>query len=79
MHEFATVTIWFSLYIAGMLLTLLMPTLFSDPSRIKKSQDDLIRVSSYKGLEGQKTLANMACCGPSHESLDFQTCCPAAL
>lgn len=79
MHELATVTIWFSLYILGALLTLLMPALFPEPSRIARKQDDQLHGASYEGSEGEQTLATMVCCGPSHEGLDFQTCCPSAL
>jgi hypothetical protein len=79
MHEFATVTIWFSLYIAGMLLTMLMPKLFSEPSRIERNQDDRMRASSCKQLEGQKTLINVMCCSPLGEDIDLQTCCPSEI
>lgn len=78
MHELEIVTIWFSLYIVGILLTLLMPTLFPELSRIEKKQDDRICVASYEGSEGQKTLANIECCSPSQEGLDLQTCCPSS-
>jgi len=79
MHEFAPLTIWFSLYIAGMLLTMLMPTLFSKPSRIERNQDDPIHAASYDRSEWQKASVNVLCCGPSHESLDFQTCCSSSI
>lgn len=78
MHEFATVTIWFSLYIAGMILTMLIPSAFPEPSRTEKIQDDRIPVPSYEGTEGQKTSANRVCCGQSHEGLEFQACCPSS-
>jgi hypothetical protein len=79
MDELSTLTIWFSSYIAGMILTLLMPKLFSEPSRIERNQENLMRMASYDQSETQKTLTDMVCSGLSRESSDLQTCCPTML
>lgn len=75
MDELSTLTIWFSSYIAGMILTLLMPKFFSEPSRVEAKQDDVIRVLSYDRSAGKRTLADVACCEWSRESQDLQPCC----
>lgn len=75
MDELSTLTIWFSSYIAGMILTLLMPKLFSEPSRVEAKQDDVVRMLSYDRSAGKRTLADGVCCDRSREGPDLQPCC----
>jgi hypothetical protein len=75
MDELAPLTIWFSLNTAGTILTLLMPQLFPEPSRIERNDDFIVSVASSERSKVQTTLAHMVCCGPSREGLDLQTCC----
>ena len=75
MDGLSPVIIWFSSYIAGMLLTLLMPKLFSEPSRVEARQDDVVRVFSYDRMAGEKTFADVMCCDRSREDLDLPPCC----
>ena len=79
MHELETVTIWLSLYIIGMLLTLLMPTIFPEPYAGEVKPVDRQRVASSECSDETRTLATMGCCGLSPEGLDLQTCCPSAI
>lgn len=79
MDEWSTSTIWFSSYIAGMILTLLMPKLFSEPARVEAKQDDVIRVFSYDRSAGKVTLADVVCCERSREDLSLQPCCASSV
>lgn len=75
MDEWSTLIIWFSSYIAGMILTLLMPKLFSEPSRLEAKQDDVVRVFSYDQIAGKRTFADVMCCDRSREDMDLEPCC----
>lgn len=75
MDELSTLTIWFSSYIAGMILTLLMPKLFAEPSRVEAKQDDVAHVLSYDRSAGKRTLVDGVCCDQSREGPNLQPCC----
>ena len=50
MHDFEIVVIWFSLVIAGMILTMLMPWIVSEPRGGEIAQDECVRIPAYQGL-----------------------------
>jgi hypothetical protein len=54
MHEVAVLTIWFALNIAGMMLTMLMSHIFSDPPGSRRKHDHLVRVPSGDGITEER-------------------------
>lgn len=50
MHDIAVLAIWFSLVIAGMILTMLMPRIVSESHGSEVTQDQYERIPAHHGL-----------------------------
>ncbi len=56
MHEMTSVMIWFALYVAGAILTMLMPRVFPDAPGKVEERDNVVQMSAYESLEGGNIL-----------------------
>lgn len=56
MHEMTSVTIWFALYVAGAILTMLLPRIFPDAPGKGEERDNVVQMPAYERLEGGNIL-----------------------